>query len=556
MSLVRNQTAAFAKPTVGSTPNKTHSLTKGLIGAWLFNEGSGTRVQDVIGGVQGSLATQALNTATWGKTPYGPTVRITNANQYVSLGAANRIFRVQANQSIREFSIVHCYSRLEMTNEAGWSFGVRTTQANAASSLQANIPDATGNILWQVGGTNTSINQLTLSGAAPSFDIWVFTNSRARGMEIWQNGILKSFDRAKNPVWTSTSANLVLGDPYTETTAPNLGAEMGDHYLFYVYNRAITPEEVTEVSHRPFSMFKPTYLILPSTPAVFVGQGGLHAGGVANISTDIIASGGVRAGGKAKNAYFNQALNASGGIEGNGTAGVLRILVPEVTGAILAGGTATVNVVLKTSGGLLAGGQATVAFNDVVDASSNGVRAGGTANVQFVNSQSSATGGLSAGGTAVLGSIYITQGGARIGGSAIKEPGTTTVTASGGAYVGGNGKVASFVHVPIQSFAAVAGGRAIAILRGTIQNVHVGYALAMAGNNIVKTTVALQNAKPKIIDPFKDQSTELPESGYKFEETSEWCFIEDCTDNVLCRTTVNQQGVYLPPQKPAKLTAL
>jgi len=550
MTLVRNQSAAFKKPLPGTPLNPTAPLSKGLLGAWLLNEGSGTRLNDSTGISVGALNAGGANIPIWDKTPFGDSIRITDRSQYVFLGNAARIFRTPINEDVTEFSIVHCFARLETSNEAAWAFGTRVTQQNLASSLAGNIPDADGNIRWQVGGTDLDSHVQIATQLDPQFDVWTFTNSRARGLEIWQNGLLRSFGKNKNPAWRSANVPLVLGDPFIESGSDAVGAQLGHHYFFFVYDRALSSEEIRKISHDPFSMYRTAFILYePSGGGNIIATGGVAATGSAVLQDFVTGHGGIRGGGVGKPSSISKSIAFSGGITGSGHGIDLKAQIGVASGGARVSGYSVVALSGEVSGGATLSGSAGVVFFDESVENSGGGACSGTAINTIVASQVG-TGGAIGNGSGLLSSIYITQGGAVLAGEADKHPGTTSVVGTGGAVIGGLWKMTGVQNFTPSSFAAVVGGRAINIRRGSIQNVHVGYALAMINTNKIQTTLEAKNAKVKIMEPSRVDAT-IEEQVERYESAAVWCESGDCVDNVLPKATINQQGVYLPPKNGA-----
>ncbi|MDB5349179.1 MAG: hypothetical protein JWN86_426 [Planctomycetota bacterium] len=65
------------KPLVGAQINRTHPLSQGLMRQFLFAEGGGTALADLVGGR--NLATS--NAPPWGNSPYGPKLTYNGTNQ-------------------------------------------------------------------------------------------------------------------------------------------------------------------------------------------------------------------------------------------------------------------------------------------------------------------------------------------------------------------------------------------------------------------------------------------------------------------------------------------
>ena len=73
-----------AQPPLGAVPNKSHNLSKGLVGHWLMNEGGGIRAHDVSGfNNHGTLT----NGPSWKQgRKSGSSLSFDGANDYVNYG--------------------------------------------------------------------------------------------------------------------------------------------------------------------------------------------------------------------------------------------------------------------------------------------------------------------------------------------------------------------------------------------------------------------------------------------------------------------------------------
>lgn len=79
---------AYSKPPVGALLDRTHPLSRGLIGYWLLGEGGGTRVNDSFGNNPGVLTNFSGNP--WGGSPSGGRCpKLDGVDDYIDLGISN-----------------------------------------------------------------------------------------------------------------------------------------------------------------------------------------------------------------------------------------------------------------------------------------------------------------------------------------------------------------------------------------------------------------------------------------------------------------------------------
>jgi len=148
------------KPPLGSQINWGHPLSKGIVGCWLMNEGGGLKTKDLIKNNNG-----ALTGATWSSSLRGNSINCDTA-QYVDFG----------NPSI--------FSGL--------------TQLSVTFTFQINAL-ANNRILSKWGGSNTK--QCLLVALTDTDEIfWVVGSGEGQYQQ-----------------WKTSTANLVVGKPYTIT---------------------------------------------------------------------------------------------------------------------------------------------------------------------------------------------------------------------------------------------------------------------------------------------------------------------------------------------------
>lgn len=171
-------------------------LGLGLKAAWAFNEGSGTP-RDALNGLAATLAS-----SDWGSGAQGPVIVHDATTDRTELVAAS-----SALLPTGDVTIVLGARKTDGTNRDSGAFGVDT--ATAAEYCAVKLPAADGTVYWDYGGTTGGTTRLTAAGLTFGDDAWGFTVG-ARGMEIWQNGVLRASNSA-NPTRTATSAACKLG---------------------------------------------------------------------------------------------------------------------------------------------------------------------------------------------------------------------------------------------------------------------------------------------------------------------------------------------------------
>ncbi len=258
------------KPMLGQQINWAHPLSKGLVGLWLMNEGSGGQVKDLSGnGNDGVL----VGGVSWAIGKYLG-LNFPGSDDYVNCGTGSSI-DITGNMTIvagiSPNSAPVNYSQIankEDISSAGYSFILhsdRTIQFWIGDDTDfQGVQDATtalqDNIFYQVVGRYDGTN------------ISVFVNGQKEGSDV-----------AQSPPATN-AGTLGLGIRHR-----NLDREFkGKIFYVYIYNRALSAStEITLLHREPFGMFEvdnvalmaveapaPTggqIIMITSLPLLFIG---------------------------------------------------------------------------------------------------------------------------------------------------------------------------------------------------------------------------------------------------------------------------------------------
>lgn len=225
----------YQKPPIGSKLNYGHPLTRGLIGCWLFNEGSGDKVFDCSklsnhGTINGVAAQSSISG--WDGGPDGPVILFDGSNDYI---------RMELNKTI-------------MGNKPTIVFGFRPIGVQAgigmmqvANSLSSATPwilvqgAASSSLRWCIdGGTKITqaLNDNRWYNIAAKYDgtTWrAYKNGVADGIYV---GALGS--NAGSYTW--------LGNGYS-------GCFKCQMAYYFVYNRDLSDIEIALLNIFPYCMF-------------------------------------------------------------------------------------------------------------------------------------------------------------------------------------------------------------------------------------------------------------------------------------------------------------
>lgn len=138
-------------------------------------------------------------------------------------------------------------------------FGLDSS-ADGSRRCGTHFPFSDGTVYWDYGGNTAGVNRLTAAGLTFTDDFWCFTVG-PRGMEIWQNGILRA-SNAATPTRSGTTLPYLLGMHGT-ATAPD-DAECA---MFLVAQRQWAPAEIVRCFDDPWYVFSPQTVYIKAAAA-------------------------------------------------------------------------------------------------------------------------------------------------------------------------------------------------------------------------------------------------------------------------------------------------
>lgn len=218
-------------------------LAAGLTGLWLLNEGGGTAVVNLANGAAyGSTWTSAVG---WATTRRGVGIATTagGVNAPVDLVASDMTVLPTTAATV-----LLGYRKRDTTYRATCAFGL-DGNATASTWFDALVPYADGNVYWDFGGATSGSTRLVVSGLTFGDDLWAFT-AGARGMEVWQNGLLRG-SQAAAATRAQSGLPLALGQHVTVT------ADYAEWWLFAVWQRQLAPAAIQALAVDPFALLAP-----------------------------------------------------------------------------------------------------------------------------------------------------------------------------------------------------------------------------------------------------------------------------------------------------------
>lgn len=232
------------KPAPGAMVNWNDPLTQGLVGAWLFNEGSGNSVRDHVDQGASIIDYRGLTTQpTWAAGDTGP--QLVNPNSGTQFGTI--AYNSRYNCAKYGLSIV---CRLRLLNVALSQFLVckpndTTTNGDVDWGLQlfTNTFRMFVSNTVAVSGVVTQSANTTVSVAAT-----IDTTGTAR---IYVNGALDTASASGNALPTNGALPMRVGSSNSSIQPYN-----GRYDHIYLYERALTLQEIEQTYRRPYQIFQ------------------------------------------------------------------------------------------------------------------------------------------------------------------------------------------------------------------------------------------------------------------------------------------------------------
>ena len=224
------------KPVLGSQLNLGHPLSTGLVGLWLFNEGSGNKVFDLSG--NGNTGTYT-GTPDWGAGFYGPQVRCDD-DQYIT-------FANKATDYITDkFSVVWIGTPAQLTADIRRFFvgQYEFDDANYDWGLYIQTDYTVTFFVY----TSSGVFSTTTSNLSVGVKSHIVGTYDGANLRIYFDGILQDTDAQTGNV--AGVYDFKLGHTWQETHS-NVKTD-----LLNVYNCALSASEIALLYREPFAMFE------------------------------------------------------------------------------------------------------------------------------------------------------------------------------------------------------------------------------------------------------------------------------------------------------------
>jgi hypothetical protein len=235
------------KPTRGICLNRNHPLSRGLVGLWLFNEGSGSQVFDLSGNGRNCTFGAGAASPAWSSGKYGSCLSFDGAD-YAS-----------RNNDIISGLPVTIVTRARSSNTANIqqvvSFADNTTTDN--NILEVRFRGDVGGDPVEAGiGTAASAyaNAQSITGYVANEWIDIAATFEAGiTSKIYINGIFEANDTDALAAFPSSANEFNIGARPESTRIFFLTGKVS---FVYIFNRALSASEIAQLYREPFCMFE------------------------------------------------------------------------------------------------------------------------------------------------------------------------------------------------------------------------------------------------------------------------------------------------------------
>ena len=252
----------YQKPPIGAKLNYGHPLANGLVGCWLFNEGSGDTIWDYSGnGNHGKILNMSSMTSArgWDGNSHGATLAYDGSDTFkVDCGLASNLRFLTEDFTICVWASSGSAHNGEMVCN-GFGYAVN----KGYSFLYLASPQS----VWLSTGSTQFGHNITFADKKMRF--FAGTKVGTAG-KIYVDGVLGTPGTLAASVGTYTADNLLFGER-GDAASWNLNGRMSP---VYIYKRALSAAEIAYLNAFPYCMFDNPYPIywglgVPPPPSGF-----------------------------------------------------------------------------------------------------------------------------------------------------------------------------------------------------------------------------------------------------------------------------------------------
>ena len=217
--------------------NRSHPLARGLVGAWTFQDGGGSVLRDVSGHGHDGTLTNMDPATDWVTSRYGGALDFDGVNDYVDCGAGDHLNRV----SVAVWCTPASGSRGDIAGVWGSGNSIREFIL-----LKGTVADRFALYVTDGSSFPNAVSSTAIVAGREYFVVGTYDGSN---VSIFVDGSLEA----------STSSSLSVQN----TSEPmKIGASADANFdgglsAVFMWNRAISANEVADLYTRPFELYEP-----------------------------------------------------------------------------------------------------------------------------------------------------------------------------------------------------------------------------------------------------------------------------------------------------------
>lgn len=204
--------------------------------------------------VSGEAAVRVAAAAAFNSGVSGASAHTEGVNGKVTLRANSAFLPTQ------EITIIMHRQKIGASTDAG-EFGLASTAGGERCG--GHVPFTDGSVYWDYGGSTAGTTRVSVAGLTIGNDVWAFTTG-PRGMEIWQNGLV----RAQNAANPTRSASTVAFQLARHGETDGLTAQTANIYCFVVSKRQLPGTFLARITNSPAEMW--AGLMVPQQRRIYV----------------------------------------------------------------------------------------------------------------------------------------------------------------------------------------------------------------------------------------------------------------------------------------------
>jgi hypothetical protein len=228
----------FQKPPLSSQINWSHPLSRGLVGAWLMNEGSGNILQDV------TLNNNTLNTTgVWS----GGNQQYNGASTYASMLKSLMLgWGYPLTMTVR-------FSGAAQSDKRIFAFGSSASDTPIYAIGTGNPTTSKCHILIRNDNSDLLVNLDTATTVMDSLPHTVTFVDYLGTTALYVDGVRDSTNFNYSPSWSMSLNRTAIG----ALLRAGVGSFFSGNVYFALYhNRALSAQEVAQLYQSPYAMFE------------------------------------------------------------------------------------------------------------------------------------------------------------------------------------------------------------------------------------------------------------------------------------------------------------